>query len=91
MSKIEDLYREKFLKLNSLLGKLSYYNAAEGDTWIAETKSRYETKDEVLELTTDLVSLGVTKKEFSDTCRRGLFRQKDIFTSKSWDKINDKK
>jgi hypothetical protein len=89
MNNIKDLYSEKFDKLNNALGKMSYHNAAEGSKWSEETKQRLSNKREVEDLTTDLVSLGVTLEEFRANTNGGLFRLKDIFTAKAWGKLNE--
>lgn len=89
MSKVKDLYSEKFDKLNNKLGRLSYHNAAEGQKWVEETKSRHKVRNEVRLLTTELVGLGVTLEEFRQNTASGLYRLSDLFTNKSWEKIKD--
>lgn len=89
MNKVKDLYSEKFDNLNNKLGKLSYHNAAEGSKYASETKARLQVKKEVTSMTTELVGLGVTLEEFRQNIIGGLYRLKDIFTEKSWEKISN--
>lgn len=89
MNKVKDLYSEKFDKLNNRLFKLTYHNAAEGSTYVDETKARFQVKKEITTLTTELVGLGVTLEEFRQNTVGGLYRLRDLFTAKAWEKLKN--